>query len=76
MLIKFGVKPASQQNQEQLIKAISIMKAMGKCEKWANIIAIVSDGFICHSPAIGGMAGEDKSEMDGATKADHALSQT
>jgi hypothetical protein len=39
---------------------------------------IASDGFICHSPAVDGMAGggEDENEMDGVTKVDDALLQT
>jgi hypothetical protein len=75
---KFGAKPTSQQNHEQLIKAISFIKATGKCEKRATIIVIASNGFFRHfSPAVDGMVGEDKNEMGGVTKADGgALSKT
>jgi hypothetical protein len=60
-----------------LIKAISFIKATGKCEKQAIITVIVFNGFIYHSSAVDGMAaGEDENEMDGAAKADDALSQT
>jgi hypothetical protein len=40
----------SQQNEVQLIQAISFVKAMEKCEKLANIFVIASEGFIRHSP--------------------------
>jgi hypothetical protein len=33
VLSNFWAKPASQQNEERLIKAISIIKTTGKCEK-------------------------------------------
>jgi hypothetical protein len=76
VLSKLGAEPASQQNEERLIKPISVIKAWGKCEKRASIIVIASKGFIRHSPAVDGMAGEDENEMDGLAEADDALSQT
>jgi hypothetical protein len=40
-------------------------------------MVIASKGFICHSPAVDGTAGEEEENgMDGVAKADNASSQT
>jgi hypothetical protein len=35
---------------------------------------IASNGFVCHSPAVDGMVGEEENEIDGFAEADNVLS--